>query len=140
MDTECTRLMAASLLRDSEAGVGAVVDAVVLAWTQIDRELAPIIGTAGVAAMFRRSLHLCTRDHPVLAAACVPTQRSLDVEPLRALLLAAEATSAAMLGAELLQTFHELLSRMVGPSLTERLLRPVWKDFSGDAPTEDPLP
>jgi hypothetical protein len=38
MDTERTRRMAAALLRDGEAGVSAVVDAVVLAWTQIDRE------------------------------------------------------------------------------------------------------
>jgi hypothetical protein len=47
MDTECTRRMAAALLRDGEAGVSAAVDAVVLAWTPIDRELTPLSRSVG---------------------------------------------------------------------------------------------
>jgi hypothetical protein len=68
MDTDRTRLMAAALLRDREAGVGAVANALVRGRTQIDRELAPMTGTAGM--MIRRSLQLGTRDRTVAAAAC----------------------------------------------------------------------
>jgi len=39
------------------------------------------------------------------------------------------AGTAAAIGGEILQTFYELLSMLVGPSLTERLLRSVWADF-----------
>ena len=140
MDPERTRQVAAALLRDAGGGDASIGDAVVKAWTRIDRELAPIVGTSGVAAMYHRSLHLCARRHPLLRSAFGPAQRSLDPEPLRAVLLAEDAATAAQVGAELLLIFDELLARMVGPSLTGRLLQPVWKDISGDPPAEDPLP
>ncbi|HEU4460058.1 MAG TPA: hypothetical protein VFR90_13125 [Methylibium sp.] len=141
MDDERTQRLAAALLRDSSAGVDVVADAVVQTWTRIDHALAPIIGAAGVAAMYRRSLHVCALSHPALRHALGPVQRRLEIEPLRAVLQAEDATTAAaQLGAELLLTFDELLSRMVGPSLTERLLRQAWNDLLDDAPDEDPIP
>ena len=39
-----------------------------------------------------------------------------------------------------LQTFHELLATLVGPSLTERLLRSVWADSSSGPPAQDTSP
>jgi hypothetical protein len=140
MESERTRQVAAALRRKGDAGLAAIADAVVQAWTLVDHELAPIVGTAGVAALYRRSLHLCAGRHPALHDALGVAQRSLDTAPLHAVLLAQDAATAARIGAEILLTFDELLSRMVGPSLTERLLRMVWKEFQGDAPTEDPLP
>jgi hypothetical protein len=138
MDSGFARQVAAALARVEEPGVAPVAEAVVRAWMLIDHELAPIIGPAGVAAMYRRGIHLCSGAHPDLRAALGPVQRQLDAEPLRAVLLSQDVAAAAALGAALLQTFHDLLSGMVGPALTERLLRNVWNDFSGDAPAEDP--
>lgn len=37
----------------------------------------------------------------------------------------------------LFDTFHDLLASMVGPSLTERLLRFVWADGSGGSAAKD---
>ena len=44
---------------------------------------------------------------------------------------------AATVGAALLQSFHELLGSLVGPSLTERLLRSLWDRPLSDPPASD---
>ena len=46
----------------------------------------------------------------------------------------AGSTNAAAAGGALLQTFHKLLTTLVGSSLTERLLRSVWTNHF-DAPS-----
>ena len=43
-------------------------------------------------------------------------------------------------GGALLQTFYELLASLVGPSLTERLLRSVWAHSSSGPPAQDTSP
>jgi hypothetical protein len=140
MDCDPRALIAAALLRRAAGSAEELAAAVSQSWTRIDHELAPIIGAAGVAAMYRRSLHLCAASHPVLAGAIEPTRRQLDAAPLHAVLTGLEAPALAAVSADLLQTFRELLARMLGPSLTDRLLRSIWDDFSGGSTAEDPLP
>jgi hypothetical protein len=66
MDTERTRRMAAALLRDGEAGVSAVVDAVVLAWTQIYRETHTPVPLGGQIRTPRPPLrHMTACPNPV---------------------------------------------------------------------------
>lgn len=137
MDTANRPHDAATLLRNGASTVDGVAACVVGTWQRIDRDLAPVVGPAGVAALYRRSLHVCARRHVALDPALGPATRTLDLEPLRAALLGQDAAQAAAIGADLLQTFHEILSRMVGPSLTERLTRSVWTDTAGDEPAED---
>lgn len=140
MDAEQRDLIAAALLRRGGGASDGVAAAVARAWACIDHDLAPILGAAGVAAMARRSLHLCARAHPVLAAAREPAWHHLDAAPLRAALTGLGPADAATVAADLLQAFRELLSRMVGPSLTDRLLRSTWDDISRGSTAEDPLP
>jgi hypothetical protein len=47
------------------------------------------------------------------------------------------AAEAAAGGNALFLTFHELLSSLVGASLTDRLLRSVWTHSSPDSPVQD---
>lgn len=140
MDADQNGLIAAALLSRGEGTTEGLAAAVTRAWTSIERDLAPIIGTAGVAAMYRRSLHLCARSHPVLAVALEPARRNLDSAPLCTALTGLDPSAAAAMAADLLLTFRDLLARMVGPSLTDCLLRSTWDDFSGGSTARDPAP
>jgi DNA-binding GntR family transcriptional regulator len=62
-----------------------------------------------------------------------------DLAALKALLSRQTSADAASGGAAFLHAFHDLLSSLVGHSLTERLLRSVWIDFMGDVPPAQDL-
>lgn len=107
-----------------------VADATLAAWGAIDRALQPIFGKNGVAGLYRRSLHLAAAEHPGLDIDSPDgDNRDINVDALRAA-LAQQSTADAQAGAAaFLRHFDALLSSLVGPSLTARLLQPVW---SGD--------
>ena len=103
-----------------------IAGAVTSAFQGIDQALTPIIGKRGVAALYKRTVHLAGRTHSWLAVPMEGVPTAMDVAALTGALEARTAADAAAAGALLLQTFHDLLTTLVGPSLTERLLRPVW--------------
>jgi hypothetical protein len=125
------------------AQVGAIAASV---WRRIEDALWPIIGHAGMAALFKRSLYLARGEHPCLGtmfdAPCVPS----DFPLLRETLARQSDADAAATHAGLLRIFLDLLSNLIGASLTERLLRSVWDNPSGDntlsggAAVQDTLP
>lgn len=109
-------------------------------WLGIDAALKPTIGSRGVAALFARSLHLAAVTHPWLAGARPSSDTLLDTAPLKSL-LAQQSDEDAVAGANtVLRTFQDLLAGLVGPSLTDRLLRSVWASFAGAQPTQDSSP
>jgi hypothetical protein len=93
---------------------------------QMTASLAPVIGTRGVDVLFRRSLHLASRTFPWLVMAGEPGDNVSLSADLQARLAgrAPDVAMEASLG--LLVTFTELLSTLIGESLTERLLGQVW--------------
>lgn len=95
-------------------------------WSGLDVALAPIIGTRGVEALGLRSLRLVSGVYPWLAAS--PSAGLALFDPLRLPPLLAErsAREALAAGNAVLQTFHSLLASLIGSSLTDRLLQPVW--------------
>jgi len=109
-------------------------------WQEIETALAPILGQQGVAALFGRSLHLTAKGHPWLAARHEAASSTMDLTALKAALSQQDSAEAASGGSALLRTFHELLSSLVGPSLTERLLRPVWAQPTSGSPAQDTSP
>ena len=104
----------------------------------IEVALTPIIGLGGAKALQRRSVQLAGQSHPWLAGA-PPRDQELDdtASILRTLLSQQTPADAALGGAAFLQALHDLLGSLVGLSLTERLLRRVWIDFSGPTPMQD---
>jgi hypothetical protein len=112
----------------------------VATWKEIDAGLAPIIGPRGVAALYKRSLYLTGGAHPWLAGLHEGTPTTMDLAALKSVIAQQSSADAAVGGNALLQTFHQLLASLVGPSLTERLLRPVWADSSTAAPAQDTKP
>ena len=103
-----------------------IADTVVATWHAIDGVLNPIIGERGVAALYKRSLHLSSPVHPWLEGVHEGVQATIDLAPLKSVLARQSSSDAAAGGGRLLQTFHELLVTVIGASLSERLLRPVW--------------
>lgn len=89
-------------------------------WRAVLDALSPVIGGHGVGALYRRTVFLARNTRPWLE---LPAESgSIDFEQLRALLARREPAEAAETRDELFRIFNELLSSLIGASLTERLL------------------
>ena len=113
-------------------------EAVAATSRELETALAPVLGRNGVGAIFKRSLHLVTPSHPWLPAIQEDLLASMDLAPLQQAMARQTGADAAAAGADLLQTFRDLLAGLVGAPLTERLLRSVWAPFSSGPPARDP--
>ena len=123
-----------------DANASQIADAMVATWREIDAALAPIIGSRGVVALYKRSLSLTAAAHPWLVGTHEGVPAALDLAALKAVLAQQTSADAALGGNALLQTFYQLLGSLVGPALTERLLRSVWADSFGRPPAQDTKP
>lgn len=111
-----------------------VADASVLVWSAIDGALSPVIGPRGSGALYKRSLHLARVDFPWLTAAFDGVGNAGDFSALHTALSQQTALHAAAAHDAVLRIFHDLLSDLIGRSLTQRLLQAVWESTSsGDA-------
>ena len=116
-----------------------IADHAMATWRQIGAALSPIIGTGGVGALYKRSLFLTRTRHAWLATVQTATPVD-DFSGLHAALALQSSAEAAAANGALLQTFHDLLTSLVGASLTERLLRPVWDQLTGGDAAQDTTP
>ena len=139
MESQESRRLAETLTRYAEQGLDAqqIADALGSAWKAIDVALSPILGQRGVALLYQRSLYLTTLGHPWLGGTHEGAQTAMDLVALKAALAQRSSAEAAAAGGALLQALHELLATLIGSSLTERLLHPVWHDLPGGAAAQD---
>jgi len=124
-----------------EAGTGVDAPAIAAAFRRLcenfARQLTPLVGDAGVIAIYTRSLRLVQQQFPGLAP--VRTSDQDDGPFLRALRLLEHQQPVVAFEAAiaLLTTVGELLASFIGESLTTRLLREAWPDdFAGDTAEE----
>ncbi|KAA8712117.1 hypothetical protein F4W70_11935 [Pseudomonas cannabina] len=103
----------------------------------VDAALTPIIGHQGVVALYRRSFHLCVAAHPRLANTYVNVHAAMDPVALTSALVEQNEADALFFGETLLTTLYELLTTLIGPSLTARLLRSVWEPSLSDTPLQE---
>lgn len=121
------RLQAAFAPKIAQGAAAAEVAAVATrALASITLRLSPIIGTAGVVALVRRSIHLASLTYPWLSH---DGSGETDMAALGTLLAQHGAADAAEAGTAVLQTFCELLASLIGAALTARLLHSVWTDL-----------
>lgn len=120
-----------------DASAAQVAEAMATICQEIDDALAPVIGRKGVAALYGRSLHLGASVHPWLAVGPAGVPATIDTSALRAALSQQTGTAAAAGASAFLQAFHSLLTSLVGPSLTERLLRTVWAQPTSSPSAQD---
>ncbi|MEO9078359.1 MAG: hypothetical protein ABI268_03505 [Rhodanobacter sp.] len=134
-------MMQLMFTRQSAGADASRVAAIAVAiWREVGTALSPIIGQAGVDALFKRSIYLTRGAHPALASVF---DNSVQLDALAALddALAQQASATAMASnIALLQNFQELLISLIGLSLTERLLRPVWDKPSSGQAEQDATP
>ncbi len=142
MESQEDRQIAATLGRRAgkSAGAAKIADAIGSIWQEIDSALSPIIGQRGVAALYKRSFFLTAPAFPWLGGLDDGGQAAMDLSALKAVLARQSSTDAASGGGALLQTFCELLTTLIGPSLTERLLRSVWANSLSGPPAQDITP
>lgn len=103
----------------------------------IDRALTPIVGINGLAALYKRTLHVAGQAHACLLAPAFSGSPTDHAAALTTALQGESASAAAVAGSAFLKTFHELLATLVGLSLAERLLRPVWTNFLSGPSAKD---
>ncbi|MBB6572142.1 hypothetical protein [Xanthomonas arboricola] len=142
MDHPALAAAVAILERQVAAGAEAstIASTVVAMLQQIDKVLTPILGPRGVAALFKRALFLTKDEFPWLDEAFVAVEASDDrnaVETVGVVLSQQRTETAAAGGAAFVHTFHAVLVSMIGPTLTERLLRSVWVTFSSEFSAQD---
>jgi hypothetical protein len=103
-----------------------LADAAVAAWHDVWIALSPVIGAAGVAALFQRSVFLRLAEYPWLAHVSDPLPAG-EFSSLRRELSQQGRAVAAAANAALLQSLAQVLDNLIGVSLTARLLQPVWE-------------
>jgi len=117
-----------------------IADTLVAIYAQIEAALVPIVGSRGVAALCKRSVYVAGQTHPWLLDSRQDLQAAMDLTALRSAIAAQDNAEAAAGAAFLLQTFCDVLGRLIGASLMERLLRSIWTRDSSSASTQDISP
>ena len=138
MKSQESRRIAGTLAQDAENCVDAaqVADKILLSLREID-DASPVIGKGGVAALFRRSLYLTGRSYPSLAAIHAGDATAIDSAALKSELAQQSSATATEFGVALLQTLDEVMTSLVGSSLTDRLLGSMWSNLSIKTPAQD---
>lgn len=125
-----------------DPGITTAVDSILRTLTDIARALTPVIGNHGVAALYQRSVLLCATRYPDLddlASRTTSFASPLDFAPLRMALLMHDVNAIRLCGADLLHTLNQLLTSLIGASLSERLLRSAWENSLCGPPPQDAL-
>ncbi|MHC8348660.1 hypothetical protein ACYZT7_04605 [Pseudomonas sp. RT4P38] len=140
--SEESRQIVASLAHrvGPNADIARIAQAIISTLRDMDVALTPIIGHQGVAALYRRSLHLCASTHPRLARTYDRVPSGMDLTALKSVMVEQSDADALFFGEVLLTTIYELLTTLIGPSLTERLLRDMWEPSLSDTPSQENSP
>lgn len=141
MDRVTSRLHERLTRQSGEAPDGqAVAEAAKQLWSDIHTQLAPLIGSGGVFAIYRRSLFLERNQHMCLAKAFDGASEGEGFSALHQALAGESREWALLAHRALLTNFYAHLVRLIGDSLAERVLTPIASSSSGGdpAPTIQP--
>lgn len=109
-------------------------------WLGMAGALSPIVGQRGVAALYKRSLQLACGEFVWLVSVRDEVDHVPEFTGLRAALAQQTSPVAAEANLALLVTFHDLLTSLIGRSLTDRLLQSVWDQLSSGDAAQDTSP
>jgi hypothetical protein len=101
-------------------------------YEKLNARLAPLLGSAGVEALFVRSAKLAQAQFGSLAQVATPG----GMKSLGAALQALDPAAATEVAAALFGTFLELMNTFIGDRLTVLILRSAWPTIEDKAPTE----
>ena len=118
-----------------------IADAIGAMWTDIESALQPVLGRRGVAALFKRTLHRTASRYIWLEPAKVAGDDAVcSLAELKALFSAQPPAKATEAGSVLFMNFRELLTSLIGPQLSEQLLKAAWSPSSSAPAAQDPKP
>jgi hypothetical protein len=139
---ESSRFTAALTQRVAgDANARQIADAIGAMWADIEVALQPVLGRRGVAALYKRTLHLTATRHPWLAALKAgDADSAVDLIELTELLAQQSPAAVAEAGCTLFTLFRDVLTTLIGDRLSERLLQAAWSTSSRAAPAQDPAP
>jgi hypothetical protein len=100
-------------------------------YDKLDAQLVPLLGPAGVHALFMRSAKLAQPELASLAGVATSLESAAS---LRAWLRSPERTGAIETAAVLLGTFLELVTTFIGERLTVQVLCKAWPWIQETAP------
>jgi hypothetical protein len=89
-------------------------------------QLAPVIGARGFEVLFGRAVHMTSTTFPWLSVDGNRSGSASQLSSLAECLARRDSATAAEASYALFLTFTELLTTLIGESLTTRLLAPVW--------------
>ncbi|HVI56305.1 MAG TPA: hypothetical protein VM621_14775 [Luteibacter sp.] len=127
MEIEASEKIGFALMQRVRSGADSAVlaEEVVGVWRQIQGVLTPILGRRGMTVLFKRALSVTGKAVPWLAAVDEQSMTEMDLDALRAA-CAAQPTNVVVDGARaFFKSFYDLLSSLIGASLTAQLLSPV---------------
>jgi hypothetical protein len=129
------------LASEGDAGASAEESAAAAerVYEKLAAQLAPLLGAAGVQALFVRSAKL-TRDQRASLAGLAPAIEGTTGGPagLGAYLRTLEPPAAAEAAGILFGTFLDLIITFIGDRLTVQVLRGAWPAIDETAPRENP--
>lgn len=138
---EGRRIVASLALRvDRVEDIGQVADVIVTMLLDTNASLVPIIGPKGVAALYRRSLHLSLSLNPRLAGTYQALADPLDLTQLKSIFIQQDQNDVIFFGEELFKALYELLVKLIGSSLSRRLLLDVWDTHLSTPPSQETSP
>lgn len=116
-----------------------IAETAVRKWREINAILSPILGQQGVAALYKRALHLTREEYPWLVAAHDGERVFGDFMPLKTALAKRSSAEGSAANLALFQSFQTTLVSLIGESLSTRLLKSFLDNpLNGDA-VQDPL-
>jgi hypothetical protein len=117
-----------------------IADVASAVWRDVAAALSPIIGQRGVAELYKRSVYLTRADYEWMAAVHASALGPAKFASLQTALAQQTSQNAAAANGLLLRTFYDLLIKLIGASLTERLFRSVWDNLSSGHAAQDTTP
>lgn len=141
MSTVNARQQAFRRVLAREAGTSADATAIASAagrlYERAFQQLTPLIGAAGIAAIYTRAVHIAQREFPWLAPVEGTHGGDGLVSNLETRLARQEASTAAAAAVAVLIALADLLSSLIGDGLTTGVLREAWPgEFSYDPQQE----
>lgn len=107
-------------------GVSAFAVAFIDLWRQMGERLEPVIGTRGFNVLFERSIQIASKAFPWLSHIEASEGIGVSLTGLKEGLEGQEVTVASDASYTVLVSFTDLLTGLIGASLTDRLLRAIW--------------
>lgn len=114
-----------------QSGESSKTDTITL-WLRLAAELVAIIGRSDFDSLYARTIHLVRMQHPWLVEGCDPTFNNLQTS-----LEGQEQATSYVASVALLSTFTNVLTQLIGESLTTAILKSAWSQETADTAAKE---